>query len=58
MFPDLAARYQLDLMPFLLEGVAAVPELNQADGIHPNAEGTKIVADNVYDFLLPLLPSS
>jgi acyl-CoA thioesterase-1 len=58
VFPDLAARYQLDLMPFLLEGVAAVPELNQADGIHPNAEGTKIVADNVYDFLLPLLPSS
>ena len=58
VFPDLATQYDLPLLPFLLEGVAAVPELNQADGIHPNVEGTKIVAETVYDFLLPLLPSS
>jgi acyl-CoA thioesterase-1 len=58
VFPDLAARYQLPLLPFLLEGVAAVPELNQGDGIHPNVEGAKIVADTLYNFLLPLLPSS
>lgn len=58
VFPDLAAQYDLPLLPFLLEGVAAVPELNQADGIHPNVEGTKIVAETVYEFLLPLLPSS
>ena len=58
VFPDLAAQYDLPLLPFLLDGVAAVPELNQADGIHPNVEGAKIVADLVYEFLQPLLPSS
>jgi acyl-CoA thioesterase I len=56
VFPDLAAQYALPLLPFLLDGVAAVPELNQADGIHPNAAGAKIVANTVYSFLLPLLP--
>jgi acyl-CoA thioesterase-1 len=56
VFPDLAAQYELPFLPFLLEGVAAVPELNQADGIHPNIEGEKIVADTVYEFLKPLLP--
>lgn len=56
VFPELAAEYQLPLMPFLLEGVAAVPELNQSDGIHPNLEGEKIVAENVYQFLVELLP--
>jgi len=45
-------------MPFLLEDVAAVPELNQADGIHPNVEGAQIVAENVYEFLRPFLPES
>lgn len=58
VFPDLAEEYGIPLMPFLLEGVAAVTELNQGDGIHPNAEGTRIVAENVYEFLLPLLPDS
>lgn len=56
VFPDLAAQYNLPLMPFLLEGVAADPELNQADGIHPNPAGSRIVAENVFQFLLPLLP--
>ncbi len=56
VFPDLAAQYDLPFLPFLLEGVAAVPELNQADGIHPNVEGAKIVAETVYTFLQPLLP--
>lgn len=58
VFPELAAQYQLPFLPFLLEGVAAVPELNQGDGIHPNVAGTRIVADTVYQFLLPLLPES
>lgn len=58
VFPTLAEEYQLPFLPFLLEGVAAVTELNQGDGIHPNTEGTRIVADTVYEFLLPLLPSS
>jgi len=57
VFPDLAEEYNIPFMPFLLQDVAAIPELNQADGIHPNVEGTKIVAENVYRFLKPLLPS-
>ena len=57
VFPDLAEKYNLPFMPFLLQDVAAIPELNQADGIHPNVEGTKIVAENVYIFLQSLLPS-
>jgi acyl-CoA thioesterase-1 len=58
VFPELAEQYQLPLLPFLLEGVAAVPELNQADGIHPNVDGTRIVAETLYSFLLPLLPAN
>jgi len=58
VFPDLATEYDIPLMPFLLEDVAAVPELNQADGIHPNVEGAQIVAENVYEFLRPFLPES
>lgn len=58
VFPDLADQYQLDFLPFLLEGVAADPELNQSDGVHPNVEGTRIVANTVYQFLLDLLPAS
>jgi len=58
VFPDLAREYNIPLMPFLLQDVAAVPELNQADGIHPNAEGARIVAGHVYEFLKPLLPGS
>jgi len=56
VFPDLAAQYQLTFLPFLLAGVAGITELNQGDGIHPNLEGTKIVADTLYNFLQPLLP--
>lgn len=56
VFPALAEQYELPLLPFLLEGVAAVPEFNQPDGIHPNLEGTQRVAELMYAFLLPLLP--
>src|SRR5215212_1075568 len=44
MFPDLAREHGATLLPFLLEGVAGEPRLNQGDGIHPNNEGEKIVA--------------
>ena len=54
-FPDLASKYKLKFVPFLLEGVAMNPKLNQADGIHPNAEGTKIMTANVYEVLKPML---
>lgn len=43
------------LLPFLLDGVAGVPRLNQADGIHPNIEGSKRVASTMWDALLPTL---
>jgi len=43
------------LMPFLLEDVAAKPELNLPDGIHPNPEGHRIVAARVWEFLQPRL---
>ena len=43
------------VMPFLLEGVGGVASLNQADGIHPTAEGQRIVADNVWQVLEPVL---
>ena len=45
-------------MPFLLEGVAMKPELNQGDRIHPNAAGHRIVADNVWKVLEPVLTKS
>jgi acyl-CoA thioesterase-1 len=55
LFPALARRFEVALIPFLLEGVAARPELNLADGIHPNAAGYERVARNVLEVLLPLL---
>jgi acyl-CoA thioesterase-1 len=54
-FQSLAKEYDVTLIPFFLEGVAGRDELNQDDRIHPNAEGTKIVADTVYKYLKPLL---
>ncbi|MBX3280975.1 MAG: arylesterase [Acidobacteria bacterium] len=55
VFPDLAAKYKLAYLPFLLENVALKKDLNQADGIHPNAEGEKIMTANVYTALKPML---
>jgi acyl-CoA thioesterase-1 len=55
IYPDLASQYKIPLMPFLLAGVAGDPELNQADGIHPNAKGHRILADSVGAFLKPLV---
>jgi acyl-CoA thioesterase I len=51
VFPAIAREKRIPFMPFLLEGVAGDPLLNQADGIHPNAEGHKRVAANVERFL-------
>ena len=55
VFRELAGGYGLAFVPFLLEGVAGVPELNQADGIHPNPEGAARVAAHVWPVLEPLL---
>ena len=51
VYRDLAARYRVAFLPFLLDGVAGVPALNQADGIHPNAAGAKRVADLVWPYV-------
>jgi acyl-CoA thioesterase-1 len=55
VFPDLARQYRLAFLPFLLDKVAGEPSLNQGDGIHPNAEGARIVADNVWAALRPMV---
>ncbi len=51
IFPDLAEKNTLELIPFLLKDVGGIQELNQADGIHPTAEGHKILANNVWAIL-------
>jgi acyl-CoA thioesterase-1 len=55
VYPELARRYDVLLIPFLLDGVAMNGNLNQADGIHPNAEGARVLADTVWKALEPLL---
>lgn len=54
-FPDLASEYKVDFLPFLLDNVALNKDLNQADGIHPNAEGSRIMTENIYKALKPML---
>ena len=51
LFPTLAKTNKISLIPFLLDNVAGIPKLNQKDGIHPTAEGAKIVAGNVWTVL-------
>jgi len=55
VYPALAAKYKIPLIPFLLDGVAGNPSLNQSDGIHPNPRGAQIVADLVWRTLAPQL---
>ena len=55
LFPDLASEHKIEFLPFLLENVALKKELNQADGIHPNPEGERIMTDNIYKALKPML---
>ena len=55
VFPELARANHAALIPFLLAGVAGVDSLNQADGIHPNRTGARVVASNVWKVLRPVL---
>jgi acyl-CoA thioesterase-1 len=55
VFPEVACREKVALIPFLLEGVGGRPDLNQGDGMHPTAAGDLVVADNVWRVLRPLL---
>jgi acyl-CoA thioesterase-1 len=58
VFPEVARRTNVPLVPFLLEGVAAEVRLNQGDGIHPNAEGQRRIAEHLWPHLRPLLVKS
>ena len=55
VYPALAKKYGVPLVPFLLQGVGGITALNQPDGIHPTAEGARMVADNVWTVLKPVL---
>lgn len=55
MYADLAKSNSIPLIPFILEGAALDPELMQNDDIHPNAKGHKVVAENVWEVLEPVL---
>jgi acyl-CoA thioesterase-1 len=55
LFADVARKRGVAFMPFLLDGVAGNPALNQPDGLHPTAEGYRIVVDRLWPYLQPLL---
>jgi acyl-CoA thioesterase I len=55
LFPRLAQKYGVALVPFLLEGVALNPDLNGDDEIHPNAAGARVIATTVWPYLEPLV---
>jgi acyl-CoA thioesterase-1 len=55
IFPDLARENDIELLPFLLEDVAGKAELNQGDGMHPNADGTRVAAETLWEELEPIL---
>jgi acyl-CoA thioesterase-1 len=55
IYPELAAQYKVAFVPFLLEGVAGIETLNQRDGIHPTAEGARIIAESMWRTLRPML---
>jgi acyl-CoA thioesterase-1 len=54
VFPALAREHGVSFLPFLLEGVAGRADLNQSDGIHPTAEGARVIADHVWPVLEPM----
>jgi acyl-CoA thioesterase-1 len=54
-YADLARTEEVTFVPFLLDGVAGVSRLNQSDGIHPTAEGQRLIADLIWRELEPLL---
>jgi acyl-CoA thioesterase-1 len=55
VYADVARDRKVPLMPFFLDGVGAVGRLNQADGIHPTAEGYRIIVERLWPHLKPLL---
>jgi acyl-CoA thioesterase I len=58
VYRDLVRQYKVPFIPFMLDKVAGISSLNQADGIHPNVEGTRIVADTLWHALRPMLDAA
>ncbi len=58
VYRDLAKGHKLTFLPFLLDGVAGNPALNQSDNIHPNVDGARIVADTVWHVLKPMVDAA
>lgn len=58
IYPELAKKYDLILYPFLLDGVALDPKLNQADGIHPNAQGARVIAERMLPYVEKLVAAA
>ena len=60
IYPELAKKNRVELVPFMLAGVAGIPSLNQEDGVHPNRAGARIVARHIYDAIIshPLIASA
>jgi len=54
-YRDLAARYQVTLVPFILMNVIGNPQLMQRDRAHPNAEGARMIADSIWPYLKTLI---
>ncbi len=57
VFPELAEKYDVPLVPFMLDGVLGNPDLMSPDGIHPNAAGARLIAGNIWTALRPLAQS-
>jgi len=55
VFLELADEYDVAFVPFFLEGVAGIPSLNNADGMHPNSSGAQVVAETVWQVLKPVV---
>ncbi|MFL5639997.1 MAG: arylesterase [Gemmatimonadaceae bacterium] len=55
IYPAVAQKENIPLLPFLLADVAGIPRLNQGDGVHPNLSGERVVADNVWKALKPIV---
>jgi len=55
IYPELAKKYRVSFLPFLLDGVALSPELNLDDGKHPNPKGVKVIGKNLEEKLIKIL---
>jgi len=54
MYDELAEKYNVQLMPFLMNGVLGNPDLIGPDGVHPNAAGARVIADSIWEYLQPM----